>query len=277
MFKVDSFLTKGSSHDICEDYIIHDTEPFPYIILADGCSSSKDTDVGARILVHSAKRILGILGTHLDRVDYKDFGNRTILRAQMIAESMNLPLQCLDATLMVAFVFDDQWFAMCYGDGSFIVKSIKDNGDIHYQQISFTQNMPYYLSYNISPAKRLQYSEKSEEIDNIRQARFTSSLNPQEETEDLRMEDPSMIALPLPGTYMVAITSDGIESFANRRNGRTIPFQELIPELVDFKNTNGRFMKRLMGSKRGVINTYAKHNIHHADDISIGAIIYEEY
>ncbi len=276
MFKVDSFLTKGSSHDICEDYIIHGTEPFPYVILADGCSSSKETDVGARILVYSAKRILGILGTHLARVDYNDFGNRVILRAQMIAESMNLSLRCLDATLMIAFVFDNRWIALCYGDGTFIAKTDEGDGKVHYEQFSFTQNMPYYLSYNIDPATRLQYSEKSEEINNVREVRFTSSLNSRQETEVLRMGDFAMVDTPLAGTTMIAITSDGIESFTNRINGQQIPFEDLIPQVVNFKNTNGRFVKRLMGSKKGVINMYAKNNIHHADDISIGAIIYED-
>ena len=55
---VDHYMTIGSSHQVCEDYIISGTEPFPYIILSDGCSSSKDTDIGARILAQCAKNYL---------------------------------------------------------------------------------------------------------------------------------------------------------------------------------------------------------------------------
>ena len=55
---IDHLLKKGKTHKICEDYIISGYNPAPYIILSDGCSSSKNTDVGARVLCHVAKQYL---------------------------------------------------------------------------------------------------------------------------------------------------------------------------------------------------------------------------
>jgi len=49
----------GSSHVACEDYAMSGTqEGLTYAILSDGCSASKDSDVGARILCHLAKSAL---------------------------------------------------------------------------------------------------------------------------------------------------------------------------------------------------------------------------
>lgn len=50
----DSLFVIGSDHDICQDYVAHHNNGVKsYIVLADGCSGSKDSDVGARVLVKS--------------------------------------------------------------------------------------------------------------------------------------------------------------------------------------------------------------------------------
>ena len=44
---VDHFTKIGKNYLVCEDYILSGVSPTPYIILSDGCSSSKHIDVGA--------------------------------------------------------------------------------------------------------------------------------------------------------------------------------------------------------------------------------------
>ena len=61
MLQIDSYFTNGKVNKVCQDYVIHGETPVPYVILCDGCSSSKFTDVGARILAHSAKEALNVL------------------------------------------------------------------------------------------------------------------------------------------------------------------------------------------------------------------------
>jgi hypothetical protein len=56
MIQTDIFRRIGATHAVCEDYIIEGNKPFPFIILADGCSTAKNTDMGARILCHLAKQ-----------------------------------------------------------------------------------------------------------------------------------------------------------------------------------------------------------------------------
>ena len=52
----DHYYTIGNSHSVCQDYAISGlVENGAYAILSDGCSSSPDVDVGARMLSLSAK------------------------------------------------------------------------------------------------------------------------------------------------------------------------------------------------------------------------------
>ena len=66
----DSAFRMGSTHAVCQDYAVASAwtaaahtdgaapPPRPYIILSDGCSSTPDTDVGARLLVKAAEPLL---------------------------------------------------------------------------------------------------------------------------------------------------------------------------------------------------------------------------
>ena len=58
---LDWFMKTGRSHNICEDYVMVGLNPMPHMILADGCSTSPHTDVGARILVMVAKMYLNVV------------------------------------------------------------------------------------------------------------------------------------------------------------------------------------------------------------------------
>ena len=55
---LDSHYTIGKLHLCCEDYGCHGRTPLPHVILADGCSAAPDSDVGARLLVLNARRLL---------------------------------------------------------------------------------------------------------------------------------------------------------------------------------------------------------------------------
>ncbi len=50
----DWFSSQGSQHRINQDYVLSGND---YVILSDGCSMAPNSDIGARLLTHSAKQI----------------------------------------------------------------------------------------------------------------------------------------------------------------------------------------------------------------------------
>ncbi|HYO91642.1 MAG TPA: hypothetical protein VEQ40_08400, partial [Pyrinomonadaceae bacterium] len=66
----DSAFLIGATHAVCQDYAVagngtpderaavSNLQANPYVILSDGCSSSPDTDIGARLLVKAAEQVL---------------------------------------------------------------------------------------------------------------------------------------------------------------------------------------------------------------------------
>ena len=102
MIQTDTFLKIGDQHKVCEDYIIEGFLPVPFIILADGCSSSRDTEMGARILCHLAKQYLYYRGCDLYELDYHKMGSWVIHNAELTVRHLGLRAECLDATLIVS-------------------------------------------------------------------------------------------------------------------------------------------------------------------------------
>jgi hypothetical protein len=45
-------------HRFCQDYVCQGWDPIPHLILADGCSATPDSDLGARLLVLNARHLL---------------------------------------------------------------------------------------------------------------------------------------------------------------------------------------------------------------------------
>ncbi len=82
MINIDTFLKIGDQHKICEDYIIQGTDQVPLLILSDGCSSSDNTEMGARILCYLAKQYLFYRAGYLHDLDYYQMGLWVIHNAE---------------------------------------------------------------------------------------------------------------------------------------------------------------------------------------------------
>jgi uncharacterized membrane protein YcaP (DUF421 family) len=90
------------------------------------------------------------------------------------------------------------------------------------------------------------------------------------------IEDRTVEIIDLKNVKNILISSDGIDSFLNKRDGKNIPVDQLIYNILDFKNLNGNFLKRTLKSKKGVFNQLKKQNIINFDDISIGCFNIQE-
>lgn len=265
MIKLDTVLKVGKSHKICEDYIIKGYDPFPYIILSDGCSSSDDADIGARILCHLAKQYL----THYEFTvdDMQKMGDWVIYNAEMTIRHLGLRKSCLDATLIVALAVDGGFQIYVFGDGSVI--TIKKGRYVIYNY-EYSNNTPFYLSYQIDPMRR-------EAFDSLGGQFIHTVIN--SDAEPLAMEMPPDTRASkwwwASDLDLMLVCSDGISSFLDPENNTMLSVESLIESFTSFKNTNGEFLKRRLLSRRGAISQLENNGVHHIDDLSIGAMLRE--
>ena len=268
---IDSFMTIGNSHEVCEDYIYSSFQVDPYIILSDGCSSSKNTDVGARVLVHSARNILNrfIHRTGIP-IEADVLGDMIANEAEETIRKLGLNNSALDATLIIAYRLKDKIIINVFGDGNVILK--KKDGTTKMYNYQYAKNMPYYLSYYVDSGRQHQYCKEMFEIDEGGKCLVTALYNDDEfnvSTGDF-VKIPTFI-LPIEDYEMIGIASDGIESFFSPHdNSSKKGFEEVIEELTAFKGTVGEFLKRRC--KRAIKN-YKKEGVEHYDDVSIGVML----
>lgn len=273
MINIDTFTEIGKIHKICEDYIISGFDPVPYIILSDGCSSSKHTDTGARILTHLAKNYLrdtvNVQGLEsLAEINYKEMGISIIYQASLLAQHLGLNLSNLDATLIVSFSINNSVKIYIYGDG-FIIWIDKDR-NVRYVEISFSSNAPFYLTYLIDKEKNSIYKEA-----NLHKTERFSDLS--NFLNNFEIETPydkeAYYGFNTNKFPTILIASDGISSFIHKDNDMTVITDSIVTEFTRFKIMKGEFVTR---KSKKAIQDIKTNDIFHLDDIAIGGYHLEE-
>ena len=271
---IDTFIEIGSQHKVCEDYIISGNDPMPYIILADGCSSSNNTEMGARILCYLAKQYLknkssqhlSILGYH----DHNDMGAWIIHNAEMAARLLGLSLPSLDATLIIAYQHENYIRVHMYGDGCIFTR-FRNSDTTELLTVEYAQNAPYYLTYLTDSERRHLYSEM--EIDKY--VHIDNSKSEEQITNHVANHGESLYSYNIDSYSLVLIASDGIESFIKPEGNyiQRISPRYIIEPCIAFKSTKGEFLKRRMNKQMKIFDVA---NIHHYDDLSVGVFIQED-
>ena len=151
----------GSSHKVCEDYALSGIyKDMAYAIISDGCSASDDTDIGARLLSTIAKGVIKYLRDR-NLIGTKDFNSifreLVVRKCLEVKQSLGIPIEAFDATLLISTVYQDKIISLGWGDGYFIFVT-KDNVKIIYD-IHYSMGAPYYLSYEMSPSKKQAYMD----------------------------------------------------------------------------------------------------------------------
>lgn len=289
---IDTFLKIGQSHTICQDYILSGINPCPYIILADGCSQAKDSDIGARILCHSALEQLKTLPCYMASIDPVELGQWIINRASKMKKYFHTKIDCLDATLIIAYKFEKNYYVYMYGDG--VIYNINPEDYISAYRRYYKPNAPAYLRYRIDGYNNYKES-------NV--ASFMEISGLCDQGEDNVME-PFFHKFSEDDVKTLMIASDGVESFIhkpevmwkslylNLRNGiisepemfsnkdlikdnekwaiplnNEINFLDVCKTMGDFKLTKGKFLKRRV---KKVMREYLKQGFINDDDLAIG-------
>ena len=267
----DSTLNIGSTHSLCQDYVIaRNGDRDPYVVLSDGCSSSTDTDIGARLLVRAMdQRLVANTGS-----DMEEMHTECARIALGWAAVMGVPAQAVDATLMSAHVSGADLIVACSGDGVIVLES--QMGALDVFEVSSPSGYPFYPCYMHQPERLAALVDNDRSRKEVRHFRRNSASEPlkllEVNTSDSLTE---ILKLNASDYKYAAIASDGIDSFLHSQqsiNGKrveAVPLTAILETFWSFKNSHGAFVERRM--KRFRKDTQAK-GWQHADDLSLGVI-----
>lgn len=268
----DSCYHIGKSHPVCQDYARsgQNNENRSYAFVSDGCSSSPDTDIGARLLVLSAE-------DRIKRWDSEDINLTEVLYESVMMVPKSMSSHCLDATLLTLTESLDHDSIQVTVTGDGVIAALRRDGALMFASHDFPSGAPAYLSYKLDAER-----EKSFFRDPAWGIRKTLHVKPgaadREIVEDLRTEDDYAIAYILPKEEYRAVFAftDGVHSFQKEvvRDGVTrveaIPLIEVLTQLTAVKGFAGQFMQR---RAQAFLQRFCKQNgWWHYDDLGCAAI-----
>lgn len=277
-----AYFEIAAHYQVCEDYAISGTyQDMAYAIVCDGCSSSENSDVGARLMAHIAKGVIMYLKDRnlLGSPEFVNHFKELIVRKGIeVKNSLGLSTDAFDATLLVHIAFDSKILSIAWGDG-YIMYKTKDSKHLVYD-ISFSTGAPYYLSYEMSTSKKQKYMDEFGEgtitIKNMTLSaegaiEWERSITNPIIAESLYKEAyASMISF-------ATVSSDGLGTYQDNPKGikedgtekRKYKAIEIIPQMMAYKTIAGEFVIRRMHRMK---TDMAKANIIHFDDISCASI-----
>jgi hypothetical protein len=279
----DSYFTIGKTHRVCQDYAkagMSDdlAAPAAYVVLSDGCSSSPDSDFGARLMVLWGADDLQSYGNTIDL--------ELVARSAEPMDGFPVHPHCLDATLLALFQCRDyedpderldgrHLKAILAGDG--VLAGRRRDGSINYWVVSYRpgpegQVAPAYPSYLNDEVRLARYLELghgittiSEYLDGELVVASEKIVHPEEFTWD--------VVLDASEFDFVALFSDGVESFYTKDDrGRVtrIPVYAVLQQAMAVKGHKGSFVTRRC--QRFFERFCPKNGWEHADDFSMAAI-----
>lgn len=272
----DSYYEIGNSHVVCQDYARSGkfdiaVKEYHYAIVSDGCSSSKDTDVGSRLISLSVLKSLRATyheelirdsqDSYITKSFYQRFKNRMEYEIKQQQYSIMGLREMFDATLLVVVSDGVTVDVLIYGDGLFSVNYKDKSRDIY--SIEYESNAPYYLSY-----KALSEERNDNYIKEF--GKYNKILRFGDKDYVLGFNEETSFTFEVSKIESISIMSDGVHTFTKDRN--RINIDTVVNEFTNFKNITGEFVnRRMLAYKRDCI----KNNVKHEDDISIATLYFD--
>lgn len=286
MFNADSCFFTGSTHSICQDYAATLITPrITVAAVADGCSGSPHTDIGARILVQAALTVLQTpLGENAWRESrcYDAFaadftgrdplGDMIIARAQtMLQTFQGIDPRALDATLglIIGDVETDNVDVLLWGDGAVVCADLQEGTQAIWVN-DYVSGAPFYLNYRTSRSRSRAYHADSGHLQATE--RF-AQLVPTIHAEDLQVEptrkrDCQRLRVwnfNMPDddeVRVITVMTDGVGTFGHEPD-------IIASEVSEYKRANGDFLRARM---KFFARASAKIGRNHGDDFGIAAL-----
>jgi hypothetical protein len=272
----DSAFAIGKRHEVCQDYARSRMDgKWACAWISDGCSSSRDSDIGARLMVLSARQAFRAMletGWGLGGESHEDFGLMTVTQAMISIGMLDLPTETLDATLLSLMCDGERVCLYAFGDGVLFLRW--RSGETRCLDIELTNGYPDYLSYRLEKSRRDKYDSTWKATGGRKTVCGHwghMKLDPHKgyaETHHL-VQGESRLEL-------VAVMSDGVRSFCRRTGSgasEPVPLGDVLEGLLDFRLHSGRFVQRRLNR---FLKDAAAKGWEHRDDISVAAIHFGE-
>ena len=258
----DCAFRMGRRHAVCQDYSVAASGERPYVILADGCSSSPDTDLGARLVVKTAERLLR------QRVELPD-AERVLLHARGMALELELAPECLDTTLLMAVVANGKWLVRACGDG--VIAWQDREGRLHVQSLSYGRGYPGYPNYLCDAARRHAFQRLEGNELQLEHLEWAPSGRVIRRRAEVLPAGTYHLEGRVGETAWLAVLSDGAASFIRRVEGASapLPLEAVLPKLLAFKGFQGVFAQRRLARFE---QECAASGWLHQDDLALGVI-----
>ncbi|MBL8259421.1 MAG: protein phosphatase 2C domain-containing protein [Candidatus Competibacteraceae bacterium] len=269
---LDAHYTIGKLHSYCQDYALQGWEPFPYVVLSDGCSASPNSDVGARLLALTARAELARFAKiPRDGAGLADrhwaLGRDIIRSAARRVQDLALNPEALDATLLVAWCDGAAVHLHCYGDGCIAMRDAA--GELTVIEIEYAENAPYYLTYLLEAERRALYEEAVGDAEAAQVIRHSSAAS-DGLIQRQRFDAPVTFSFDLATFPTVAVATDGLSCFFSADTHQRIAALQVAQVLIDFDGAQDAFVAKRMQS---ALADFSQRLLFNLDDLSLGAFL----
>lgn len=267
----DGLFKKGSTHTVCQDYVHHGQEFLPFCVVSDGCSGSKNSDIGSRILAHSFEQVMKLIGKDkIINYPARSLAARVQSYAYSNIANLGIAENSLYATLLfaVANQEDNELRVTIIGDGILALK-LKNTNEAMVLKSDFSKDYPIYPGYfnNSELLNHFARINKEEEQEITHQWIVGKVPECAKVNNDEYIYE---IVLPLDQVEWVMLASDGIETFVEEDFPNRAQNMEklVIPYFKAIKARQGAFVTRRINKM--LIKELSEFT--HEDDLSVAGI-----
>lgn len=211
----DTYTLRGWGKRACADAVaVHGSR----LVLADGCSSSPDTDLGARLLVRAAGEVQ---------------------QAFEWATAVGLPVDALDATCLIADADAEGVSVSVAGDG--VIAARRRDGSIDVWRVECASNAPGYPALTLDPVRLAAWRDR---FGDARQVHGPDGV------VEIAGVEPVQRRFEWAECALVAVFSDGIGALDQRVDTDTgrafepVPVDEAVAAFLGVAHPRGAFIER---------------------------------
>lgn len=292
----DAFFKIGATHRVCQDYAISDqVNGTPFVVVCDGCSAVRNSDIGARLLALHVRP-----NFDLALLDPEAFLRHVAKSTEVACAAIGQHLDILCATFMFATVLKDKIRVIMVGDG--VIAARSRDGNVEFQSWRPNSGAPYYLRYDLDQTIKKGYFEKFGSMYTVEEYNYANRLNSgtfDSKSSQIVVFEPSSIEItgsrsekldfqfpyivkdfPIKHFDIVSLMSDGAASFTTPNKTPTsitdnpVGVAEIVNELMAFKGRcQGEFVQRRC---QRAFEIFDKKGWSNYDDVSVAAIHMDE-